>query len=225
MTLDPLTLLLFILFIVVPLINGLLRGQQQRPPGRQPGHPGAPDAKADTSAGDDTFAKRLEEARRRVREAMGEEVGPAEASQRAEPRTVAGDRTPRTVAGDAPSRTVPGDRPLPTIKGDRPSPTVKGDRTPRTIAEPAQRPSAPAARPLGGSLETLTPLGEEGSLKRDTSPPMQVQRRLSTAQKLKPKELMRFDAKHVYQGMIWHQILSEPRAKRPYRRKTSRRLP
>jgi hypothetical protein len=219
MILDPLTLLLFILFIVVPLINGLLRGQQ-RPPGRQPGQPptrprpGAPDAKADTSGGDDTFAKRLEEARRRVREAMGEEVGPAEAPSRPQPRTVAGDRTPRAVLGD---------RPSPTVKGDRPSPTVKGDR-PRTIAEPAQPPPA-AARSLGGSLETLTPLGEEGSLKRDTSPPMQVQRRFSTVQRLKPKELMRFDTKHVYQGMIWHQILSEPRAKHPHRRKPLRRLP
>jgi hypothetical protein len=92
MTIDPFTLLIIIFFIVWPLLNALFRRSEQRrpqrprPPERQPPVqqriPQQPEPSSD-------FERRLEEARRRVQEAMGQEsqgqlVRPRE-TQRSQP--------------------------------------------------------------------------------------------------------------------------------------------
>ena len=77
------SLLIFIIFIGLPLLNRLSRSRRgSAPPRRPPGPPGqpgrtpptlgAPDAETRPPAEmDETFARRLEEARRRVQDAMG----------------------------------------------------------------------------------------------------------------------------------------------------------
>jgi hypothetical protein len=90
MNIDPFTLLLIVLFVVLPILNSLTRRQQpgQRPPPRA-GPPGQQRPQATTrpapSAADDELARRIEEARRRVQQALGEEPRPKAAPPKPKP--------------------------------------------------------------------------------------------------------------------------------------------
>ncbi len=110
---DPFTLLIIIFFVVWPLLNALFRRPQGRPPPprprpaeRQP--PAQQRVPRQPEAGTD-FERRLEEARRRVQEAMGQESAPRGEGREARQ-----------------SRTTPQRRPTP----ERPRP--QGPPPPRT---------------------------------------------------------------------------------------------
>ena len=185
---DPLTIILLVIFVVLPLVNGLLKGQQQQPQRpRTPGTPQTPQARrpgtarptvAGPSAGDDEFARRLEEARRRVQDAMGADT---------------------TVRRD-PTASLPEERPL----GGPPAP-----RRDTEFQDPVRRPPSPAAFDHPG-----TRIRAQQDVK--TAPPLRVQRGSSQKPaKLSQESLLRFDTDAVFRGVLWHQILSEPRSKKP----------
>lgn len=249
MTLDPITLLIILLFIVLPIINSLTRGQQQRSgqPGRRPGP--QPQGRAQGQGqggggagpvGDDTFSRRLEEARRRVQEAMGDAVEGQPEASRPGPESRPDPGASDTIGGGARDDTIGGSDPRQTVAGRDSRQTVAGGEPRRTVAEPARSgadqqfdPSSrldPSRTPetryqrLGEqSLDTLTSLKPERPPDRPKTPAKKVVKRVLPVERLHPKDVLRFDVKGVYRGMIWHQILSEPRAKRPHRRKRSRR--
>jgi hypothetical protein len=185
MSLDALLTLVFILFFVVGPLLRRFTGQQQQPPGR-PGRPPAQPTGGTPGEGEGPLARRLEEARRRVLEALGEEetrggVAPAPPTRSS------------TAAIPSSSRTLDWQQ---AAKPVRPFIERQGVRT-------AARPSA--AKPAeGGAL-----------------PPVRRHPSTQTA-KLRPGRLPALDERGIVNGVIWHEILSEPVSRRGIRRQSSR---
>lgn len=201
---DPLTIILFVIFVVLPIINSLVKGRQQpqhpqRPtaPGRQVQRPSAPGpSPAGPARNDDDFTRRLEEARRRVQEAM---------------------------ASDTTSR-APEERP--TVYQPPPARDAEFQEAGRYM--PPTRSPAPAPSPMTfgtGAQETFSRPRDRAGSQQDlvTAPPLRVQRSSSPkSAKITQESLLRFDTADVYRGILWHQILSEPRSKKPIGRNRSR---
>lgn len=142
MTFDNLiSLLLFLLFIVIPILNRLGRANQeaQRPRPSNPQPPARPLVAADTERRqpDGDFARRLEEARRRVQEAQARE-----AQQRS--------ATPQVAPAPAP-------KPSPQRRAAAPSqpPTdpLKTAQAPLRLHQPARRP--PAQLVVRGTVDEI----------------------------------------------------------------------
>jgi hypothetical protein len=193
---DLIGLLIFLLFVGVPLFNRIRRRGSRRPqqgparpqaPNRAPGAPvpteGRAPAPLDT---DDPIGRRLEEARRRVEAARGS--------------------APQTGAPAAGA------------------PAASGGSVARGLATPPppQQPSAPPPfvpptvfvdAPVPPPLPTL-----ERSVVA-ASAPMRVERRTKRkrpsqsaeiATTMQSDELMRLRPDDIVRGILWHQILSEP---------------
>jgi hypothetical protein len=179
MSFDALLTIIFILFFVIgPLLRRMSGGgqpQRRTPPGRPSSGRPAADSRSEPEG---PLSRRLEEARRRVQEAMGEhEAGPSEARRR--------------PAGQ-PARELdwqPAPTPLPA--------SIPAERQP-----PQQR--AAATQPVSPTLSA--------ERRRQARPPAKLRlgRRPSTSKD------------GIVNGVIWHEILSEPVSRRGIRRQTSR---
>ncbi len=217
---DLLGLILFVVFFILPAISRM----QRRSPGAPPAQPGRPEgtptgrgAAADPDpAGqpdfppleDDDLARRLQEARERVRQAMAErQAGPSSSGPAAPPVPMA-----------APPRTAPPAPYRPTVA--RPSPSVGGGTDPR----------ARAARPLvSANLDDGllgTPLPTPGAVApprpravahdlRARAPQVEVQRLDAPAVGSgSGGVVLPLDARSIRDGFVWHQVLGAPRARR-----------
>jgi hypothetical protein len=239
---DIFALLLFIVFIGLPLLNRMQqRGRPGAPPPGQgrPGAPGRPpgaggqagrpagggaaageraarereaeatgESKASTSerrSDDDPFAelaKRLEEARRRVRDASA--AGGASAGTTAP--------AARTIATPAP--------PSAAI----PDPRAGAPRAPRAPRDPfpkgRQKPAAPwQDRSLSrASLSDDAPALEVERVRPVSSG---SDRRTREVARMQARDLVALDAQSFRKGIMWHMVLSGPVAYRG-RRKPSR---
>lgn len=229
MNLNDLLPLLFVLLLVG---SSLLRrgrgGPPRRPPGERPEapprgptpaeetrttterHPGQ-GREASPGGGDEPLGElrsRLEEARRRVREAAGGEqasTGPATA-----------ERTPGgSLAGGAPERPASLGRPThhaPSRAADEAERRRQADHARRHMERPAGD---------RGPLESAPPMQ-----RRTRGRPRKAARRTGTAgsAKLSAAELLAFEREDIVRGFVWSVIFSDPVA--PRRRKVSpRRLP
>jgi hypothetical protein len=185
MSLDNLLTLVFILFFVVGPLLRRFSGQQNKPPTRPSSAPPIrPDAKrAGDAAGqaEGPLAKRLEEARRRVLEALGEEE-PRREQVPTPTRTTA---DVRTLDWQASARHVPAFIKRPEVRTGRKT----APAAPVTVSEqlPSVRRHSPA----------------------------------STAT-LRSGMLPELDKTGIINGIIWHEILSEPVSRRGIRRLSSR---
>lgn len=185
MSFDALLSIVFILFFVVgPLLRRFSgRGQSTRqPPAKRP--PRGQDERtapgADTDS-DSPMSRRLEEARRRVQEAMGEGAE----SQRQDQRSPADSRpasSPRELDWQASAKVVPAFLDTP--------------------ARPPSRRKANAAK-AAPALRT-----DRSEAKRPA--------------KLRHRRRPALDDDGILNGVIWHEILSEPVSRRGTRRQPSR---
>jgi len=222
---DLLGLILFVVFFVLPAISRLQRrnpGAPAAPPGRTMGTPtgrGASEG-ADTAPPpafppleDDDLARRLQEARERVRQAMAErQAGSAGA----------GTSTPSTPRPVPPPKAAPAPK-APTAYrpiASRSSPTVGGGGDPRTRA----------ARPLVGAnlddgllgtplpVAAAAPAPRPRGIARDLrarAPQVEVQRLEERAgQPALGGVVLPLDARGIRDGFVWHQVLGAPRARR-----------
>ena len=248
MNLDPITIILFLLFFVAPLVNNFLRrgqggsqngpgrGQRrprqpqtaQRPNQRAQGSRDADNTTADTadtggSAGDE-FSRRLEEARRRVQEAMSgeQERRPTQTSTPSASQG-GGDETKRDL--------------FPRLEDEKQARSQQG--RPQQGQDRKQGSGQPsgqgqARRPFEGlGREGASVQGrrsqqgmatQQGSADRTDlgdAPPLRVQRlRPRKRGKIdEPRGVLEFDRRSVLQGIIWREILDEPLSKRRRRKR------
>jgi hypothetical protein len=224
---DLLGLLLFIVFIILPAVGRMQRrGPGVPPPGvpRAPGQgasgqgaPGGAPAPGRTTAGqprttaqpgdrpfpplddDDELARRLAEARERVRRAMGDRGGQAQASGSPTP--------PRpTVGGPGDPRLRP---PRPLVSPDRDDGLL---RTPIPAAEPLPRTPRPARPPRPPMAPRSTMAARDLS---SEAPAVKIERLDESAGRPRPvRQILSFDDGSVRDGLVWHQVLSAPRARR-----------
>lgn len=245
---DLITLLLVILFVVVPLLRGVLgrlsgagrseaEGDEQgpaRPADTRPGRRQMGGERADTggaSAGGDArgsgpepaseLQRRIEEARRRVREAQ-------EGAGRAERREPEASRAPS--AGPA------------AEEGRRAASAGGGGRQAPQAPQPPSGPRSPA--PSGGflgregtAISTAGTaggfLGREGispsaSVVRKSAPVPSLRRtRGRKGARLSRDRVVSLAGDDIVRGIVWHQILSEPKSARWRRRRkpSARRSP
>jgi hypothetical protein len=202
MTFDNLiSLLLFIFFIVIPIISRLNRSNrpQQQPNPNQPGggqrpreaaQPVRPLVTAEDAPRQPTgdFAKRLEEARRRVMEAQQQ-------------------------ATSSEAQLLPESRPSqPAPLRDAAQRLESQERT--AAAKPLRRRavSQPRAATAGAS-DTL----------KTAQPPLRVMRRAPHRLTQHDKLMIRSTANDIRRGFIWHFILEDPKAKQLTRRRLSQR--
>lgn len=201
---DPITLLIILFFVIGPIINSFLKrpetpprprpkeapgdARPQRPPSQQASARPAPSREAPTS-----FEARLEEARRRVQEAMAQD---SSASAPAQQRP------------DAPRRAPPGrqqQRPLVS-----PLEQARLPRTPVPTAgyrddgyrDDGYRDEMPGAA-------TLARRDDQSRQPARTSPPLETVRR--GARSLAKINL---DADSLKEAVLWREILNEPLSKR-----------
>lgn len=193
---DLISLLLILVFVIVPFLGRALRRQRPQPTRRQSGtgasparepqrKPTPPTARPDSEA-QAAFEQRLEEARRRVREASG---GHGQASRRAPQGQGAPATTPAAPPGGLFS---------------------------------APRPERQSRGAAAGSYSFL-PRESETARALTTSRPLQVQRRLGKKRAKLSRSLLRLEQEDILRGFIWQQILNEPRSKQSPRRMIFRR--
>lgn len=233
-------LLLFVLFIVVPIVNRLRRGSQnqnQRPGQGQTGQgqtgqgqagqrstnqgqnrQGQATSNRSQASPNETFRKRLEEARQRVLEAerTNQQGTP---SQQGQPR--------QTTQANTPSR--PPLVPVETAKSDRrpvdePVLAQKDDRRVEGYGVSLE------GKSLGGtSLETPSKSTktstQKGTRKGTRKDPKQVR----VTRKRSKRIMLEVNRDALMQGIIWREIFNDPVSKRPKRtiprRKSSAQQP
>lgn len=237
MSIDPFTLILLIIFVVIPLVNGLIRGRRggtpPAGPSPRPSQPSArpaqtvqrqkrEDQREDRSAergsqerDPDPFSRRLEEARRRVQEA----VGGGEVSQNPQP------------SSPPPLLFPPFEEPRRAGRPQTPPATApNGSRGGRGL-EMGGRGLELGGQGLEGMPITGVPrTGSEPRRdvpsrvrKEKQAPPLRVQRNLGKrSARMSNGEFLELEKDDIFRGIVWHQILSEPLSK-ANRRRLSRR--
>jgi len=198
-------LLLFVLFIVVPIVNRIRRGSQNQRPNqgqtnqRQVGQGQAGQGQASPN---ETFRKRLEEARQRVLEAerANQQGTPSQQGQsRQSTQTNTPARPPLVSVETAKSDRRPVDSPVLAQKDDR---RIEGYGV-----------SLEGKSLEGTSLETLSQLTKKPVQKvaRKKSKQVRVTRKQSK------KIVLEVNRNALMQGIIWREIFNDPVSKRPKR--------
>jgi hypothetical protein len=242
---DLFTLLIVVIFIGLPLLNRLRGGGPQRRPGApgrpvdprtRPQGPSRPVGGGPVSAGGrdddrdrelrddsmDELSRRLEEARRRVREAMGEEPQ----ASRDRPlvsgpptQSVAGAGMPSGTAGGAPRPTAPAP---PRQAPPRQSPPAQ---SPSQRQPPAAGPHQAPVRRTGAPPEAYKRTGRRPPGFARSTPALEVERSpgrgaLGSPQAHARRErarretaaLVAMDPESIRKGLLWHMILGQPAA-------------
>lgn len=208
--------LVTLLFIIGPsLVKRQQKPEQEQPPQRGRGQP-PPDTQVQTqrAAGADDWLEKLEEARRRIAEALGEET----AGQQKVPVPAApGPRVRQTQA-----KTVPG-RPAPaTARSAGPAPAATGIDWQQVTTRPPTEHSAAAAAARDRAAAERTRRLREASTASAVQVTAAGRKGPYTAGRRKRQASDLFGSDSVLNGYIWHQILSEPPHRRGNRRKVSR---
>lgn len=220
---------LTLLFVIAPLFGNKGKKPDQNQP-RQPGQrPGAPPASgqprtrsaapADGKEQQGGWESRLEEARRRIEGALAEES--AQQTQRQNQPTPAVPArqqtrhtlTPRTVSGT----------PMSQAKGRQSAARPAARPSPQQASRPAQRTPPPSRSASAASNQASIDRARRLRASESESEPQvtrSARRPTYTVRRRKLAAGGMFDTKSVVNGIIWHQILSEPRHKRGNRRRT-----
>jgi len=241
---DLLVLLLFVLFVALPAISrsqqqrrgGGLPGTPPRAPGPRPGTPGrtaAPTAPRPTAGGpasgsgpmafpppqDDDLTRRLAEARERVRQAMERRGGAASTSR---PTQLPADdprvRARGPLVGGPPPGTILGSRERPRgtlVSGDRDDGLLGTPFPSDARAAAPERPPRPAARERPQRAVSEARAAVAARDLRAEAPRLEIERLDErSGRRAEPAVLLAFDTDSVREGLVWHQVLSAPRARR-----------
>ncbi len=227
MTFDNiLGILAVIFFVVVPLITSVTKGREKR--GDQPNQPGGrnwqggqttsqeqdpagagrpqqsqsgqPQVQQSRPAAEDSLEARLREARRRIEEALSDPQAQTGSGTQARPAQ----QQPAARGGTVAS-------PLSQAGADR---------------RPAPTPPRPTPQPRPAPVRKRRPQGRSADM--GVSEDLQITRLSKPSPYTRGRTSRRSDsgglnsASGVINGIIWHQILSEPPSKRFFRRRTSR---
>ncbi len=205
------SLILFLLFVVVPLFGNKKKPDEtgkpgtkpQQAPGQQPRtrsvqQQGTAPRQASTSGQGESWEDKLRDARRRIEEAMGETVMEA----------------PRQPAPEVQAPRPPVSRAATSIPGRQ---TGRGNE--RTARPPQDQAVQSRMKRERSTAERRRKLREASSTEMqvtrlDSAGPYTGRRRRSGASSL-------FSPESLQNGLIWHQVLSEPPHRRG-RRRTSR---
>ncbi len=162
---------------------------------------------------DDDFAKRLEEARKRVQSAMGDNAQP----QAKLPNTT--QSAPLTPSYSVPKAAEQTSSSQSTLLPPQKTPSQtqlkqRSVNTSRSILGQDIR----SEHPLMGADRSSSFLPAESvtstSMLREEQAPLQVSKRKSAKKaKKKADRLLAFDEKSIARGFVWHYILSEPKSK------------
>ncbi len=238
MSLDDLLPLIFLaIFVLNVLLRGRRGGAGRRPSRRAPNAPRptqetptqeAPPQGAETAPAppaDDPLARRLEEARRRVRQATGGGDAPTTPTS-AGPTSAP---SPAPSAAPSPQARTPGSTPASTT----PTPTPGA---PPSLGTPGRGPGVPPGGPTpptsGPRRPTPTPtsgasLGREGvpasRTARRRPPPSAWGVPPATRSALADAARVRPTREDVARGIVWNVVLGEPASRRLRRRPASRR--
>ncbi len=225
---DILTLVLFLVFVIVPVINGLLqrgrgsggqggtKGQRRPPQGKtqtttrtSTTRPASAPSTQSRDENDSSFDRRLEEARRRVQEAMDGNRGGRTAQTSPQRDTTREEAT--TLFPTAP-------RPQ-TAQDARASRGLEMGGQGLEMGGQGLEGSTLNSAPMSGA--SLTSTAAELA-RRGEAAPLRVQRRRGKKSATLGRDaLMALDERAVLRGLIWHQILSDPPSKHPHRRRSS----
>jgi len=214
---DLIVLVLFVLFVLLPQLNRGKGNQRPLPPGRRAAQPAAPprgpnghaagsppvsgplqrerDGPIFSEDPDDDFARRIAEARERVRQA----ASAAPPAARASVDDASKARASAPLVRDAGSRV--------------------GGGTAATAVDPRERARAPlvsSARPgppARPSVQRGSAAERSRELRREAAP-IQVERIPRRASGGGPLRDAPIDLSDWRQGFLWHQVLSAPRARR-----------
>lgn len=217
------SLILFLLFVVVPLFGNKKKPDESGKPGskprqvpgqqprtrsaQQPQQQQTAQASPSDSGRGDSWEDKLREARRRIEEAMGETV-----------MEMPGHQTPR-----AQTETAPVARPAKPLVS-RSATTISGKTVggpQRTLPQAQTRTAAPV------SMNRERESGERTSQLRKTADSTEPQvtrpdgRPTYTGRRRRTGASGLFTTESLQNGLIWHQVLSEPPHRRG-RRRTSR---
>ena len=234
---DLITLLIAVLFVGLPLLQRILGRGSRRPgqgtdpdhrpadsdgpdAGERPGGPrtsrGEPPAQpADASDGSSELDRRIAEARRRVQDARDEAQGRGSSS-----RAGRGGRGAARGQADGGRGAVA--QPTAASEQPAPPPLVKPAGAPAALLGreglTLERPPAPAQPGF---------LGREGVREepRKKAPPLEVSRRIGRGARSRlsqSRRVVSMKPHDITQGIVWHQILSEPVSARTLRRKPLR---
>ena len=226
---DILTLVLFLVFVIVPVINGLLqrgrgsggqggtKGQRRPPQGKtqtttrtSTTRPASAPSTQSRDENDSSFDRRLEEARRRVQEAMDGNRAGGRAAQ----------TSPQKDASRGEATTL-----FPTA----PRPQTGQDARASRGLEMGGQGLESGGRGLEGTTLNSAPMSGASLTstaaelaRRGEAAPLRVQRRQGKKSATLGRDaLMALDKRAVLRGLIWHQILSDPPSKHPHRRRSS----
>ncbi|MCA9835582.1 MAG: hypothetical protein KC422_01645 [Trueperaceae bacterium] len=204
---DNLILLIVFASIIIPLFRRSGKGKGTAQQGNQPRQPARPQATTQTQGStsprravepSSDFQKRLEEARRRVQEAMEDNPQPRQA---------------QTSASKPNPRLKPGQVPTPLSQHD-PGLLSETSFTEHDLSGDDQRSVHPLLQADHGSSflpsESLT----ARSSFMEEQAPLEVIRRKSKRDKLTEGKMLEFDEEAITKGLIWHYILSEPNARK-----------
>ena len=241
MNLDPLTIILFLIFFVLPIVNNFLRrgqggqggqGQQGRGSQGRPQRPTGPpqrrersddntsaDTNRDGGGVGDEFTRRLDDARRRVQEAMSSGSDGGTGSQR------------QSQSDQGSSSDL-----FPRLDDERQARSQQGQRSQQGRSQQGQLQGrgGGARQPFEGlgreGVSRQRPASQQGVATKQSSvsrtelgdaPPLRVQRlKPRKSSKLdKSRGVLEFDRRSVLQGIIWREILDEPLSKRKRRKR------
>ncbi len=203
---DNLILLIFFASVIIPIFRRAGKNRQKtvtktnQPLSRQPSRQVL---SKPTEASTGEFQKRLEEARRRVQEAMGEQAQPQAQQQPAKPKPASAIPTLLTEMHDPgllsdqsfKEHNLSGD----DIRSDHP--LMRADHASSFL---------PPESATSSSLFT----GTSSSFFAQEQAPLKVVRRNQKSSKLKSSKMLEFDEEAITKGLIWHYILSEPNARK-----------
>ena len=229
----PFELILFILFFALPALGNLLGKRREGAEREKKAETNPRPAEANKTQPTPTSTSRpnsqptstedwLEQARRRVAEAQGREAaGRGTSSPPASPPLLKPRQpTPQQSTANRPARTRTG-RTRPSLEGRSLEERSPENRSlePRNLGKrPNESRSLEGASLEGRSAEQrrepFTSL-ETPSLERSImpeAPPIHVQRLERSRRATIEEQSLRFDPGEVTKGLIWHQVLSPPRA-------------
>ena len=242
---DIITLLLILTFVAGPILNRLTKGpqkpQQKRPPKNQPRQGQARETSQRTTStpqtgresrrqqttsqtttapppkqfeSSDPFTKRLEEARRRVQEAMEGGTSQGDVSQKPQERGLVGSESSGGMFRDPPQSQQRPQQP----QQQPASPLTQPPSQRRTLSPEGGAETQRSIPTQPGGFSRTSAQAAKARIKTPSgTKPLQVQRSVGRKRAKLEGRFLTFGRDDLLRGIVWKQILDEPRGKRPWR--------
>ena len=217
---DNLILLIFFASVIIPMLRRAGKNQQPNTP--RPNQPANRPASPDTSSSQQPssrpaeapaadFKKRLEEARRRVQEAM-EDTGQTQSKPPQPTTSPQQSHIPAPVLSSEMSRPEMHDRGLLSEKSFKEH-DLSGDDV-RSDHPLFKADHSSTFLPSESVTSTPSVTSSSASFFAKEQAPLEIARRKQKSAKLTREPLLEFDEQSITKGLIWHYILSEPHARK-----------